>query len=415
MRHATGRGANRWLGFCLVVCLSLPAWPSRASEGARVAQGAPVLQLEAHGVLGQARALRAAGEYSGAIKILRAGLRARPDDVALREELGYTLILDRQMAAAQYQFEILAERNRDPGLNTLYRSVLNRIVAERPFGVSLIFGFTPSDNINQGTDNKTLENHVLGTGIIDPSNRRISGWSSRIGLKGYARTTLSPRDLVVLDWRAEREFFSTQLAPQNDLELGLTYSRFFPRAEVGLRGFHLSSQRATGDYTRTGVSFFGSYDIDRRRRIDGRLQLSDLDVVGVNGADGRRVLLDAGYLLTPRPALAFRFGVQVERANARAVVQRYTSIAATLRASKALRNGIEVSGQANLGKRRFNSLLGFARRDSFADVSVTVFNSKFSYRGVVPKLTCRMGKTSSNVALFEARTRACAIDLSRRF
>lgn len=405
MTQSATQGVAAWIGVFLTVFLLLSPGPIHALEDAGLDQSR----------LSQARLLRADEEFARAIEILRAALRSHPNDIPLREELGYTLILDGQMAAAQYQFEILAERNHSPELNKLYRSVLNRIVAERPFGVSVILGFTPSDNINQGTDDKTIENNLLGTGTIDPANRRIAGWNSRIGLKGYARTTLSPRDLVVFDWRVERKFYSTHLAPQSDLEIGLSYSRFFPQAEIGLRTFHLSSFRAAGDVTRNGVSFFGSYNIDRRRRIDGRLQLSTFDVEGGSAVDGPRILVDAGYLLTPSPSLALRFGVQAEHANAEADVQRYTSLAATLRASTAFRNGTELSGQAVFGKRNFGSLLGFARQDRFADVSVTLFNSKFSYRGVVPKLTCQIGKTTSNVAVFEARTRACGVALSRRF
>ncbi|MFC6586489.1 tetratricopeptide repeat protein [Sulfitobacter pacificus] len=182
MTQSATQGVAAWIGVFLTVFLLLSPGPIHALEDAGPDQSR----------LSQARLLRADGEFARAIEILRAALRSHPNDIPLREELGYTLILDGQMAAAQYQFEILAERNHSPELNRLYRSVLNRIVAERPFGVSVILGFTPSDNINQGTDNKAIENDLLGTGTIDPANRRIAGWNSRIGLKGYARTTLSP-------------------------------------------------------------------------------------------------------------------------------------------------------------------------------------------------------------------------------
>jgi len=118
--------------------------------------------------------------------------------LAVREELGYVLILDGQTASAQYQFEILKERTRDPELRMLHTAVLRRIVAERPVGISIIFGHTAASNLNQGTVTVTIYNDVLGTGAIAQ---------------------------VSLDWRAERHVYALLYTPENEAELGLLYAR----------------------------------------------------------------------------------------------------------------------------------------------------------------------------------------------
>ncbi|MGB3242896.1 MAG: surface lipoprotein assembly modifier [Sulfitobacter sp.] len=402
MTQQTVRAAIARLLASVAVLLALCSTGSAQTQGGR-------------GDFDQARILRADGEYQAAIDILRRLLRTRPDDTALREELGYALILDRQMAAAQYQFEILKERSRDPGLRNLYAAVLRRIVDERPVGISVIFGFTPTTNLNQGTDNTTLYNDVLGVGEIAPESRRIAGWHGRIGLRGYVRGNIGTNGQVVFDWRAERHVYSALYEPETETELGLSFSQSTLKSDFGTRVFSTHRRRDRGNYSRSGVTFFGGRETAPGRRINGFLQFSLLDVEADTGEDGMRTLLDVGYALTPTPAFALRFGLQAARVNARRNAQSYSSLAATVQASTAFRGGYELSAQAVAGHRRFDSDLGFTREDNFVDVSVTVFNSRFSVGGVVPKLTCAFTATASNVALFETRSRACGLSLSRRF
>jgi hypothetical protein len=346
---------------------------------------------------------------------LRQLLRAHPKDTGVREELGYVLILDGQMAAAQYQFEILRERSTDPQLRGLYSAVLRRIIDERPVGISVIFGATPTTNLNHGTDNTNLDNDALGIGNITPESRRISGWKGRIGLRGYVRGNIGTKGRVVFDWRAQRYLYSTLYEPETKTELGLSYSQVNLQSDIGVRVFRTDRRRERGDYSRTGVTFFGGKETATGKRINGFLQFSVLNVEDNDGKEGLQTLLDVGYTLTPTPAFAYRFGFQVARVNANIDFHSYSSLAATLQVNAAFRGGYELSTQAVAGLRHFDRDQNFSREDSFADISVTVFNSQFSVGGIVPKLTCTLGATKSNVALFEADTRACGVSLSRRF
>jgi hypothetical protein len=363
----------------------------------------------------QVRNLRAAGEYETAVDILRQLLRAHPKDTGVREELGYVLILDGQMAAAQYQFEILRERSIDPQLRGLYSAVLRRIIDERPVGISVIFGVTPTTNLNHGTDNTTFDNDVLGTGDITPESRRRSGWEGRIGLRGYVRGNIGTKGRVVFDWRVQRHAYSTLYEPETETELGLSYSQVNLNSDIGVRVFRTDRRRERGDYSRTGVTLFGGKEIASGKRINGYLQFSTLNVEDNDGKEGLQTLLDVGYTRTPTPAFAYRFGLQAGRVNANTDFHSYSSLAATVQVIAAFRGGYELSTQAVAGIRHFDQYLDFSREESFADISVTVFNSRFSVGGIVPKLTCGVGTTKSNVALFEADTSACGVSLTRRF
>lgn len=363
----------------------------------------------------QARVLRAQQDYAGAATLLRDLLRKYPNDIALREELGYVLLLDGQMAAAQHQFTLLNERVSSPELRGLYRAVLRRIVNERPAGVELIFSLTPSSNINQGTDARTVESGVLGVGTVDPESRRVAGWQSRIGLKGFVRGNVSARGQITFDWRAERRLFSELISPETQLELGITYAHSAEHVNWGIRAFGLIHRSARADYDYTGLTAFGSAAVAPKIRLDGRLQVSDLNFGPNDTRNGPRVSLEPGVQFAPRAATAFRFSTRIERAQAERVAARYTSVALTAQVSHAFRNGVDLSAQAIVGERRYDSDLEFARRDTFESLSMTVFNSRYSLRGIVPKLTCSVEQTHSNVAVFESTQQACGISLSRRF
>ncbi|MCF2904254.1 surface lipoprotein assembly modifier [Octadecabacter sp. CECT 8868] len=363
----------------------------------------------------QAQILRDAGNYDAAIPMLRSLLRDIPNNLSIREELGYALLLDGQLAAAQYQFEILKERSANPEKRALYMAVLRRITAERPIGVSVILSYAPTSNLNQGTDNTTFISNVLGTGIIAPESRRISGWESRVGLNGYVRGNLGSNGRLAFDWRGERRFYSTLYSPETEVEVGLTASQSYQYGDFGTRVFRIDRERERGDYTRTGISLFSSRQITPTQQINGFIQFSDLKSEGSTSSDGLLTQVNLGYTVTPNPALSVRFGLLSEHTNTQLVSQSYASLATTLQASTAFQGGYELSGQAVVGKRQFDSDLGFAREDNFSSLSVTVFNSQYSFSGLVPKLTCTLASTRSNVALFDAQTQTCGIALSRRF
>ena len=362
-----------------------------------------------------ARMLRGQGQYGAAIDALRAALRARPDDVALREDLGYVLLLDGQMAAAQYQFTLLSERVADPQLRALYHGVLRRITAERPVGISLIFSFTPTSNLNQGTDATTVSGGVLGVGTVDPESRRISGWSSQIGLRGYVRGNIGAQGQLRFDWRVAREFYSDIYTPSTEKELALQYNRDAVRFGWGVRGFAFRYDGDQAQYDHTGAAAFGSYKITDKLQLDARLRLSLLDFPAGDTRGGPQVLFASGVQFTPRPSTALRFGMQITHAQADRVSLRNTGLAFTARAIHAFGNGYEVSADAILGHRSYKEDLGFSRSDSFGDLSVTVFNSRYSLGGIVPKLTCGIGRTRSNVVVFDTRRRSCGVSLSRQF
>jgi hypothetical protein len=362
-----------------------------------------------------ARVLRSQHDYAAANDILRELLRADPNNIAVREELGYVLLLDGQMAAAQHQFTLLNERVTDPHQRALYRAVLRRIVAERPVGVSLIFGFTPSSNINQGTDNRLVEGGALGSGTIAPESRRISGWHSRIGLRGYVRGNVSAQGQIIFDWRAERRIYSELFEPESQIELGVTYSRRSEKINWGVRTFGLFHRGDSTEYDHKGIAVFGSVPVADRFRLDGRLQVSELDYQDSSVRDAQQVFLEAGVQYALRAATVFRFAGQITLSDSERTSLSYTSVGLSAQANHAFRNGFELTAQILAGQRHYDEALDFARRDEFADISITVYNSRYSFRGVVPKLTCNVGKTHSNVAVYDTTRRACGINLSRKF
>ncbi|QUJ77771.1 DUF560 domain-containing protein [Sulfitobacter albidus] len=365
--------------------------------------------------LAEARVLRAAGDYERAVEILRGLLRARPDDIAIREELGYALLLDGQIRAARYQFTLLDERVDDPALRALYRGVLRRIDAERPTSVSLIFELEPTSNLNNGTDARTVRLNGFGTGDVTPESRRTAGWRARIGLQGFVRRPLGTQGRVTFDWRVQREIFSEVFDPSDEVELGLGYTHTPHWGEWGVRGVALHHDGDLARYQYYGISTGSVLRVGPKQAVDGQLTLARLDFPPGDARGGPRVSVEAGWRFSPDPATSLRFGARVGRVRSERIGLRHTAAEVNAQVSRAFRGGLEIGAALAIGQRIYARDLGFGRRDTIADVSATLVNSRYSVRGVVPKLTCSLGRTRSNVAVFDTTRKGCGISLSRRF
>lgn len=234
-------------------------------------------------------------------------------------------------------------------------------MAERPVGISIIFGFTPTSNLNQGTDNATL----YGIDQISADSRPIAGWSESIGLGSYVRGNIGASGHVKLDWRAQRHEYSIHYTAETETEMGLTFAKTVPSGDFGTRIFHVNLKRDQGDCSSTGISFSGGYTIDQGRGINGTLRFSELKNKANTGENALRTLIDLGYSRTPDPAFALRLGIQAEHADADRATLGHTSLAATAQASKAFRGGYEISTQVPAGQRRLTPTSDLPARMDF--------------------------------------------------
>lgn len=407
-----------WAAFLLLGGLFAPTTPAQAEQSDH---------SELVAVFETARLARAQGRYADAIPVLRDLLRQVPDDAGVREELGYVLLLDGQYAAAQYHFQILAARTPNGARRTLYRSVLGRIVSERPVGVRLVFALVPSSNLNGGADGNTFDT-ALGTFEINDASRAQEGWKMSVGLAGYLRHAFSARDLVQLDWSATHTRSDADLIEDTrDLSLTVTWQRVFERAhsfasvgvserrsssdlrnrvrfEVG--AFHALGQRGTvrWSYTQSQTDF-------EKQSAAGRFEKDQ-------GRSGPLRLLNLRHIWQLPRAQSVWFGLQLEDNDPERASQRYDGRILQLGGSKRFPGGLSMDGVLSYGARDFTGNFGlqaFPRRDSFLEMSISAQHDRINWQGFAPRLTCTARQNRSNISFFTATTQECGFQLTRGF
>ncbi|MGB0439637.1 MAG: tetratricopeptide repeat protein, partial [Paracoccaceae bacterium] len=197
---------------------------------------------------------RQAGDYKTAIADLRRALRRTPANQRIRQELGYTLILDEQFAAAQYHFEILHRSATAPTDRRLYTQVLRRLAQDRPFGLGAVFSITPSSNLNGGSRHTTFSN-ILGSGQINQESQAQSGYERQIGLNGFARKPFEGNHNLRLGWEVLRTDTTVDSIPRTDqAALHLSWQTQWPKFRLTRT---LSHTRITTDTDRQSQNTLG--------------------------------------------------------------------------------------------------------------------------------------------------------------
>ncbi|MEP4197698.1 MAG: porin family protein [Aliishimia sp.] len=414
---------SRAFGLLAVVGLVSGVW---ACSGAAQTTSSTA-RAELVDVFNAARIARAEGRYRDAIPVLRDLVRRLPDDVGVREELGYALLLDKQYAAAQFHFQILAERSTNPRSRQLYDAVLRRIVSERPAGLRLIFALVPSSNVNGGSDSASF-NSTGGVVTIDDESRAKEGWRWSLGVAGYFRHALSERDVVRLDWSAlETASDLSEIEPTRELSAQITWQRSFARASAYVT-LGASEQRARSEIrSRTNYGFGSTHRVGKRGQIGWTYSYSDTDfdtriAMGDFRSNPRRSgPLRVGRLrytwLLPSTQSVW-LGVQFEDSDPGATSQRYDGRILQMGGVKRFRSGLSIDGVMSFGARDFTGDFGlqnFARRDDFTELSLSAQHSKVNWKGFSPRVTCIARMNRSNIGLFDATTHECGFRLTRGF
>lgn len=365
-----------------------------------------------------ARIVRSAGDLNVAIPELRAVLREVPDDIRVREELGYALLLDKQYAAAQFHFEQLLARVRDPNLQVLYRAVLRRIAIERPFGFGLVFEVAPSSNLNGGSALDGFDT-VVGTLNITPQSQAQSGRRVTLGLNGFAQRPIGDRDVARLDWLIKRNTYDIDaLEDSTEVFAQLSWQRQWARGQTsfGLGWGREKAKSEERDFQQARLR--GFWPLGQRGFVETALTYTRNRYDTRPSRDGHDILADLRFGRYVRQAGVIWAGLQLERARPAAEFQQYDGTILQLGGQVSFAGGLQMQAVLSEGKRDFAApfpLRRDARADRFTELSISIQSSRLNWQGLTPKVTCRLRDNRSNVGLFESNAQECGFVLTRRF
>ncbi len=366
----------------------------------------------------EGRVAKARGALKPAIGNFRQALRLDPGYLNARRELAHTLMLDGQFSAAEYHFRELLRIDKSTAMRAGYQRFLGTIAARRPMGVSAEFALLPSSNINNGTTN-TVFDTTTGRFTIDPGSRVVSGLGARLGVSGYFRKQYSPQSRITLNWGLSGTKYKNPTYNSATGTLALAYEHANERSRWSITPHLRHSWRGDdGDNTAVGLVF----SLDRRLSVKNTLSISlgrerrFYPVQSYRDGPVTTATFSLSHQLSP--ALSVWAGVGGETGRPVADHLKYGAVRVFAGVARAWEGGLNTRFSLELGRRDFVGdypLTTSPRKDSYYSLSATVFNSRVSYRGFTPRLSCSYSKNSSNVAFYDFDSTDCQLGLTRQF
>ena len=420
---------------CLAACAALaPSAATAQAVGPRITAAlaagddatARALSREA-GAAGTAHvegliALRE-GRPELAIAHFRTVLRLQPDNLAARRYLVRALAATGATTTAMFQLDELIARTDDPAQRARHMAERRALLARRPWGLSGTFALRPSSNVTGRTSNRTVAGFGgLGTGTIP--ERGESGLGLTLGLGTFRRWRTGERTQFRLDAFAGLNLHTVPeldggyLGGAATLTRALAHGAADLRAEA-VRGLNRDPQR---DYTRLGLSVARRIPAGRSqwtlRAGAERTGYDDPAIARISDNTRLEIHVGGRWRATPRTTLGWRTGLaETFAADARF---SHAELSGGVSAERRLASGWHVALAPGVELRRYDEVYGGPfpepRRERILELEARVGNDRLAIRGAVPRITCRVQRTRSNITLYDDRdVTECSVILTRRF
>lgn len=308
---------------------------------------------------------------------------------------------------------------------------VQRLRAASPLQFRIDFAVAPSDNVNNGSRNRTID--FFGIPLdISAQNQALSGWTAQAGVTGRYRLAQDARSVTSLrfgahhrearlsssalaaleQWRLGQLALGNVVVPRTNydfsvLELGLGHRRQVGSLVLDL-GASVSHSwnggRDLGDTLRLDLGLeagqgragllFGGLALERQWRKDGAA--NDADVVS----------LQAGTIRTLGNGDSLRLTLGARRTLAQSADVAHDGLIARLGWQKAQPvAGVRISTSVGAEHRRYpgSLLTPTGRRDTRLDATLTLGFERISHMGFSPSLDIHASRTTSNNAFFDGQ------------
>lgn len=344
------------------------------------------------------------GELADAERRLREILAQRPAFDRVRLELASVLAAQGRREAASFQLRKLADAAGDSATRDQLESLIDRINPRGGWSATAFVTLAPSTNINNGTQNTTIDiNGIpfaitgglaesgigLTTGVAasytHPLSESLSAFvAGSLAFTDYGRSAYDKPAIETragLSWRGISYLMSAELIADRVWIGGLPNSH-------GLGGRLSARWNFAPHWLVSGETTW----ITRFADLPG-------------AANARTWRTSATLRFSPDATQAWWIGGEVETETVEA--RRFASYIETsgrVGHSRDLAYGITVSAEVELGVRRYRDifpLMREAREDSFGEFRVTALKRDFQLFGLTPRVGVSYFAQQSNVALHD--------------
>ncbi len=368
-----------------------------------------------------ARVLKASGRPEEAIALFVEILNRDPNYINARRELAHTLLTTNKYEAASTQLGILQRVDTNPQMLAGYRQMQGVIDQNRPIGISGVFAFLPSSNINKGTNN-TVFNTVLGTLVIDENSQPVSGIGVQLGVSGYFRKVIDPQSRISLKWSLTGTFYEDPALSSLNAQISLPYERRFAKGGITIAPFYRTSWNQDGlSQQATGLQFSADRRLSNQNRLALSLSYEERDYPTAAYQNGSFSSETVSFSRQINPSLSYQLGVAFEQSvpfAASSAHLAYDGGKFFASVSKAWDGGLRTGLGLEAGYRDFIGdypLTTSPRYDQFYGINATLSHARVQIAGFVPSLRCGYTFNTSNVAFFDFEVVDCTLGITKEF
>jgi tetratricopeptide (TPR) repeat protein len=368
-----------------------------------------------------ARVLKASGRTEDAIALFVEILNRDPNYINARRELAHTLLVAGKYDAAQTQINLLKRIDNNPQMQAGYRQMLGVISQNRPIGISGVFAFLPSSNINKGTSN-TVFNTVLGTLVIDENSQPVSGVGLQLGVSGYFRKVIDAQSRISLQWSLSANLYKDTAFSSINAEVSVPYERQFTTGSFSIAPYYRTSwDRTSLTQQASGLRFSLTRRVSNQNSLALALTFEERDYPTASYQNGAFSSETLSFSRQISPSLSFKFGTAFEQSIPFASTSAhlaYNGGKLFASVSKAWDGGLRTGFGLEAGYRQFIGdypLTTTPRADDFYGVNFSLSHARVQVAGFVPSLRCAYTFNASNVAFFDFNVVDCTFGITKEF
>ncbi|MDO6727776.1 porin family protein [Cognatishimia sp. 1_MG-2023] len=359
------------------------------------------------------------GRFALASDILEKALRLRPSDITIRRELAHTQYLTGQLGRAKFHLERLQRDDSSPILQKSYAGFLTKIYQERPLSFQANITLEPSTNLTRGTSATVLA--TAGADIaISEESRSQSGVGLQVGLGANYNAFASPNQRLSFGLEVRELRYSVK----NDLgytgtEISLRYDLRQGRTRLSLQPYMRLQDRNDGLRTTSqGLRLNSDFTLSKRSLLLAETSVEHQKFRDASQRNGWSASGNLGVKFQATKRTRMTFGIALESNKTNLPHHRYSGTGIFASIDSSLSTGLNLSAKLSLGQRDFSDefpLLGYARHDEFAQVTVSAWSPRWHIVGFSPTVSCSHVINTSNVTLYDYQATGCQIGFSRNF
>lgn len=324
--------------------------------------------------------------------------------------------------AAKYHLRVLMRTVRSKAELDRLQNAYATVVKGSPWSFGLNFAFLPSTNINRTASSSTFDTPI-GVFAIANGGAEESGVGLRFGGRIAYEKIMSSGISLTYGAALNRSQYPENRLNHYDGHISLTWgqralSGFTQFTPYAARYVYDDNKKNNSDSTRYGLKLSYEHYLTHNSSMTGKISAERRNYDDLDSLDGLFLRASLSYSGKIAEDYSTRLGIKISRSTPNKEHLRYTG---TILFGDLSRNypkvgtfGIHVS----MGGRQYEGLfpaLGIARQDYLASIGISFSSPKIRIWKITPKLSCRVEKNQSNVALYDYQSTDCTISFQRKF